>query len=670
MTVATGGGRRAWHWAATLAAAAVILSALLAFGTNLISMTVPPRWLEAHRPWVVLATVLLVFLVAILAVVATRASRRVGDAGEADRQAVSVSPGARVAGPVRGGSGAATVVGQGGGLTTGSIATLVLPAPLPTASPQSQLVVGALPGEPPVFRARTEVDDVARAVVGGRTVVVCTGGPGSGKSQVAAAYARRRVREGCPFVAWVSGESDDALISGLAAAAERLGVADPEGDSRASSRRLRGALNGRAEAGLLVVDNAADHVGLASLLPTAGGCTVVITSTHRGFAELGVEVPVGNFRREESLAYLSERTGQVDDTDAQSVADELGDLPLALAQAAGVIGAQHLSYAAYLEKLRRLPLPRVLPGSTVGYPKGTAEAILLSVESAEATDPSGTTSAVLETLAILDSTGTDRDFLAHLIAQPSMALSIGDADVDEVLGRLASASLATWTRAGDAVSMHRLVARALRDRSRARGGIGKRLAQTAVAIDGLLVVEERAWAERDQAVATIAHALAVWEHAADSAQAGALDLEPFASSARLANRAVRHFVATADLSRAIEVGAAVRAIVERVLGADHPETLSSRNNLAGAYRSAGRLGDATPRYEQNLRDTERVLGAEHPETFASRNNLAHAYESAGQLVDAIPLFEQNLRDAERVLGADHELTRAARVRLAEARPHR
>ena len=66
----------------------------------------------------------------------------------------------------------------------------------------------------------------------------------------------------------------------------------------------------------------------------------------------------------------------------------------------------------------------------------------------------------------------------------------------------------------------------------------------------------------------------------------------------------------------------------RVLGADHPQTLTSRNNLAYAYQSAGRLGEAIPLYEQVLADRTRVLGPDHPDTLTSRNNLAYAYLAA------------------------------------------
>jgi hypothetical protein len=51
-----------------------------------------------------------------------------------------------------------------------------------------------------------------------------------------------------------------------------------------------------------------------------------------------------------------------------------------------------------------------------------------------------------------------------------------------------------------------------------------------------------------------------------------------------------------------------------VLGHDHPDTLTLQDNLAGAYRYAGRLEQAIPLYERTLADRERVLGPDHPDT--------------------------------------------------------
>ena len=73
---------------------------------------------------------------------------------------------------------------------------------------------------------------------------------------------------------------------------------------------------------------------------------------------------------------------------------------------------------------------------------------------------------------------------------------------------------------------------------------------------------------------------------------------------------------------------------ERVLGPDHPDTLTSRNNLAVAYQDAGRLDEAISLHEQTLAARERVLGPDHPDTLASRNNLALAYQDAGRTSEA------------------------------------
>jgi tetratricopeptide (TPR) repeat protein len=117
--------------------------------------------------------------------------------------------------------------------------------------------------------------------------------------------------------------------------------------------------------------------------------------------------------------------------------------------------------------------------------------------------------------------------------------------------------------------------------------------------------------------------------------------------------------ASAHLSRA-------RGIYERVLGADHRDTLSACNNLAGAYYEAGNFGDAIPLFEQALMGQERVLGASNPGTLATRNNLANAYKAAGNPKRAIPVFERAIVGQERVLGADHPHTLISRNSLAVA----
>lgn len=40
----------------------------------------------------------------------------------------------------------------------------------------------------------------------------------------------------------------------------------------------------------------------------------------------------------------------------------------------------------------------------------------------------------------------------------------------------------------------------------------------------------------------------------------------------------------------------------RVLGSDHPDTLNSYSDLANAYRSAGRIDEASELYEQIIKE--------------------------------------------------------------------
>ncbi|MGV1006366.1 MAG: tetratricopeptide repeat protein, partial [Candidatus Nanopelagicales bacterium] len=78
---------------------------------------------------------------------------------------------------------------------------------------------------------------------------------------------------------------------------------------------------------------------------------------------------------------------------------------------------------------------------------------------------------------------------------------------------------------------------------------------------------------------------------------------------------------------------------ERILGPNHPHTLTSRNNLADAYYAAGDLERAIALLQANLTDTERILAPNHPNTLVYRNNLSRAKAVAG-----VPLDDKELVD--------------------------
>jgi serine/threonine protein kinase len=115
---------------------------------------------------------------------------------------------------------------------------------------------------------------------------------------------------------------------------------------------------------------------------------------------------------------------------------------------------------------------------------------------------------------------------------------------------------------------------------------------------------------------------------------------------------------------AMSIHTKARALREAALGPDHPDTLTSRNNLANAYYSAGRTADAIALHEETLKRREAKLGPDHPDTLKSRNNLANAYNSAGRTADAIALHEETLKRREAALGPDHPDTLTSRSNLA------
>ena len=107
--------------------------------------------------------------------------------------------------------------------------------------------------------------------------------------------------------------------------------------------------------------------------------------------------------------------------------------------------------------------------------------------------------------------------------------------------------------------------------------------------------------------------------------------------------------------------------LERTQGPNHPDTLASQSNLAAAYQDAGRVGEAILLLRLTVAARERMLGDAHPGTLNSCGNLAAAYRAAGRPSEAVPLLERTLAGREQVLGAGHPDTEAARANLDQAR---
>ena len=545
----------------------------------------------------------------------------------------------------------------------------------------------------------------------GRTVL--TGMRGSGKSQLATAVAARCEKEGWPLVVWIPAGSREAVLSGLVELGRELGVDVEDGPSLEviAQRCLTALASAQGSNRLIVFDDVENPDDLAGLVPRGEGVRVLVTTTrlvdweHEGW----VHVPVGVFEREQSISVLLDRTGSRSDRGtadveaADGIAGVLGDLPVAVVQAAATARRDRYTLAAYLDMLERTTLEEgVRRWEGNEYPEAVGAALRLALQS---------------TLKWIKRRSPHREVVARVqlgilsvLAAPGVpARWLGgdgaSADARGALSELIEFSVCQLSEDRSKVMIHGLQGRVIREawkdeparwewvEEEAAGLLGA-VDVTAIPVrdsagrrrEALDLVEQlRATAGQDHSKTlfsyprtadALAHAL--WHAAELGSPQAAVSLsdavhlldetlgpdDPRTLAAR-GNLAVA-YQSAGRLDQAVLLFEQVLAAHEHVLGPDHPGTLAARNNLAGAYESAGRPDEAIDLFERTLEDRKRALGENHPDILTLRNNLAFAYRSAGRLDEAIDLFKRNLEDREHLLGSDHPDTLTSRNNIASA----
>jgi tetratricopeptide (TPR) repeat protein len=490
--------------------------------------------------------------------------------------------------------------------------------------------------------------------VGPVVIAAATGLGGIGKTQLASEFVHRYGQYFSGGVFWLNFADADAIPAEVAACGgagrmqlrsdfHALPLADQVSEvmSAWQSELPR----------LLVFDNCEHENLLAEWRPITGGCRVLVTSRReRWDRALGAEtVRLDVLTREESVALLREHRTDLPEDDAalDAIAKELGDLPLALDLSGRYLDKYRsaITPAQYLEELRRPDLLKhrsLQEGgiSPTGHKQNVARTFALSYERLDAADPS-------DSLAIALLHRAARFAPGEPIPQPLLLSTLVDLSdhepeerlrAEDALRKLAELGLLE-TEEEASLRMHRLVAAFVRDvgdDEEAQAAVEARLVGTSV------VLFEEGYVEP----------LLVWLPHLRAAAAAAEERED-ASAAQLYAQLGLCLFYIGAYNEAQDYLERALSMRERILGEEHPDTVTSLNNLANLLVERGSYDEARPLFERALAIREKEFGPEHHKTAQSLNNLGRVLAVQGSHDKARSYFERALRVYESTLGQEH-----------------
>ncbi len=522
---------------------------------------------------------------------------------------------------------------------------------------------GAVPPLADGFSTRPETAPNLNAALGPGATVVLAPGPAHGggaqakghpwpvgKTQLAVAAAEGLFRSGgIELLVWITATSRASVLAGyVEASIAALGV-PPAGDSESVAMRFVRWLGETRRRWLMVFDDLTDAAHLKGLWPEGPAGTVLVTTADVAAVpgSRHTVIPVDVFSTREALNYLmgrltadpDQRLGGID------LIEKLGCDPLALAQATAVISSSTQSCRDYQDRFTQRQMQ--LTGQDGSQPPPAMVTWTLCVDRADELAGGHTAQFLLLLAALLDGHEIPGTFFVAQATRDYLAHSGGAQQVDP---QRAWNDVVTLERVG-LLSIHPGSSRAVRISA---------LVQEAVRA----MIPEQVL---DRAVRVAAAALLeIWPEQEPLAWLGG-DLRSCAASLqRIAGEALWSggchpllLRAGQSLDNARLTGPAMAywsglaATSERILGADHPDTLQLMQRLATAYLAAGRPEQAVPAFQRALADSARALGPQHPAITGLRIDLGRALVAAGEPRDAVTVLGEVAAGWERIHGRDN-----------------
>ena len=568
------------------------------------------------------------------------------------------------------------------------------------------------------FVERDEQKHLHELIVGPtiqRTVLV--GMRGCGKTQLAASLAEQCEEENWSLVAWINAVSPDTIQSDLVELAKQLQIdtSDQPAPKNIANRLFTRLKSAPPANRLIVFDNVEDINHLRGLMPNGNGLRVVATTTNNvGWEnQAWTTIRVGVFDRSESINYLLTVTKSDDHDTADALAKRLGDLPLAIAQAAAFAQKRKLDLAQYLDRLDAYRSGRVMPAIPGNYYAiDVATALRVAIDDTLKELEVGMSRAArrhLGALALLAESGVPTRWIDPLTEEhhyqvPRDRDRAADDNAHDALTELIDRSIIQQSADGSMTMLHRLQAQALRESWNKEER--KQACESAVNLLGTVDIDKfrrtdtesrrrdaRSLIEQLHAIGNQKHSLNLRTNeqvtsALSQTLTHARDLGLVLESVTLEKFAkeIEHVLCPNDLrvlnvqeelaymimhagrsSEAINMYEHILDARTKMQGSDHLDTLTTQQYLAYAYYYQGDEYDKAIKLLEHVHSTrQQLLGEDDVDTLMAGSYLALVYHADGRLQEAMSLYEQVIADRTRLIGADHEHTLVTRNNLAYA----